>query len=333
MEKLTEVLQQYAVYPQAIVHVTDRLYKVKADGKQYALKRSRLKDKQLDIWQTVYHLASKKGLPEILPVYLTVNKQLYVENGGEIYYLSPWIEGTIFRFEQKTIESLYKILGKLHLRTKKKYKLNKSSVEKEFSSYKSNCKAEEKKLLIGIEAIENRHFPSPFELQVLTHYRDLSHALKQSQYLAEQIISYTNDAEEWTASLTHGGLRESHIFEQYIINWEQAAYRHPYQDLYEFFTSECAKGYRRTDRFIEGFPTYLEENPFTDLELSMLKLYLLDTSDYLALIDEKQANNRANRSMVEKTIALEKNYRRIQFGLYFNNAVTALESAHTVEGD
>ncbi|MBN6205661.1 phosphotransferase [Ralstonia pickettii] len=333
MEKLTAVLQQYAIYPQAIINVTNRLYKVKADGKQYALKRSRLKEKKLEMWQSVYHTAGKKGLHEVLPVYLTADKKLYVENAGEIYYLSPWIEGEISHFDKKALEHFYRMLGRLHLQTKQINKLDTDSIEENFTSYKDICAGEEKKLLTIIEAIERKHFPSPIELQILTQYRDLSQALKQSQFLSDQIIFHTKDSAEWTTSLVHGNLRERHIFKQNFINWEKAAFKHAFHDLSDFFTNESAKGQRQAERFIEYFPVYLEENPFTEFELSMLKLYLLSTTEYLTLLDENRNPRRQGISMVEKTIELEKNYRRIQFGLHFNKTVAPLESRQTTEGD
>ncbi len=331
MEKLTAVLQNYAIYPQAIIDVTDRLYKIKADGKQYALKRSRLTENNLEMWQSVYHTAGKKGLHEVLPVYLTKDKQLYVEDAGEIYYLSPWIEGEIAHFDKNALEHFYRILGRLHLQTKQTIKLDSTSIEENFTAYKDHCIKEEERLLTIIEVMERKHFPSPFELQILTQYRDLALALKQSQYLSDQIILHTKDAAEWNTSLVHGNLRGHHIFKQNLINWEKAAYKHAFHDLSNFFSNESANGERQAERFIEGFPVYLEENPFTDLDLSMLKLYLLNSAEYLSLVDKSRSYRSQGLSMVEKTIELEKCYRRIQYGLHFNKMIALLEPEQATE--
>lgn len=329
MDKITTILQQYSILPQAIVNVTARVYKVKANGKQYALKHSRSKPDQLKMWTSVYHIANEEQLAIILPVYLTNDKQLYVEMEGEIYYLTPWIEEDNSNLDRENVQKLLRKLAKIHLRTKQVHKLNRNDMEETFRSYQNNCREYEIKLLKVIEIFEQRHYLSPFELQVLTHNRDLSYALKTSQMLVDRILSLIEGDSNWGTSLIHGNLQRSHFFEQYIINWEQASFKHAIHDLNHLFLTESESGFYKSELFMHSFPVYLEENPLSRLELSLLNLYLLNTQSYFNILETYQTDRSRNNSMVEQTIQLEKAYRNIIFGLNFNEQVDAFNVAAT----
>lgn len=329
MEKITTILQQYSILPQAIVNVTSKVYKIKANGKQYALKHSRLKSNQLKMWTSVYHIANEEKLAIILPVYLTNDKQLYVEMEGEIYYLTPWIEEGNSQLNKESVEKLFKKLAKIHLRTKQVHKLNKNDMEESFLSYQKNCKEYEVKLRSIIELFEQRHYPSPFELQVLTQNRNLSYALQTSQELVDRILSLIEGDSNWGTSLTHGNLKKNHCFEQYIINWEQASFKHAIHDLNHLFQTESEFGFYKSQLLIHSFPVYLEENPLSRLELSLLDLYLLNTQSYFNILEMYQTDRKRNISMVEQTIQLEKAYRNIIFGLEFNEQMDAFNVAAT----
>lgn len=318
MEKITAILQNYSIFPQGIVNITDRLYQIKANGKQYALKRSKLKADKLENWKLVYHLAHQNGLQAILPIYLTDQKQLYVEMAGDIYYLSPWINERKRDYSIESIEKLFHNLGDIHLRTKHIQQINKEDLEKNFLPYKKQCGDDEKKLFRIIERIEKKHYPSPLELQVLTHYRDLSYSLKISQQLVDRIMSERETDASWGTSLIHGNLESGHCFEEYFINWENASVKHAIHDLSHFFQSETVNRYRNMELLIQAFPAYLEENPLNRLERALLSLYLLNMSTYLNALETYSADQRHRISTVEQTMDLEKMYRRIQFGLKFN---------------
>lgn len=318
MDKLQTILQHYSILPQGVVHVTNRLYQIKADGKQYALKRSDLDDVQLKSWLKAYHLAEEKNLHTVIPLYLTNQRELFVKVEGDIYYLTPWVEGKINAYNKMNLENLFSSIGEIHLRTKRFHPLDKDHLEKNFLPYQKKCSKDEQQLLHTVERLEKKHYPSPLELQILTHYRDISYALRTSKILVDEMIRQAEKESGWGTSLLHGNLEKSHCFEHYFINWEKASIDHPIHDLVYFFHNETANTYQHTELLLQTFPAYLEENPLNSLEFLLLRLYLLNSSNYLHYIEYDQLNLRRNISMIEQTIHVEKMYKRIEFGLKFN---------------
>lgn len=324
MEKITEILQQYGIFPQAIVQVTDRVFKIKAAGKQYALKRSKLDKNSLEVWQKVYEMAAGSNLHEVIPVYLTQQRKLYVEYDGDNYYLTPWIEGNKRNVDENRVHSIYRQLGRIHVQTKKIFNLDQSEWKKGFQIYKKSCERYEKRLFAWIEELEQIRYPSPFELQVLTHFRDIRLCLHRSQFLVDQILHLSESEINWGVSLIHGNLTSDHIFEHFLINWEQAVFNHAIIDLTNLLHHEAAEEPHLRKYFIEEFSVYLEEHPLNRLEQSVLCLYLLDPSDYLKYVEDYHRGRVSHQSQINLSMELEKIYRKISLGLAFDHHIANL---------
>src|SRR5699024_9481507 len=197
---------------------------------------------------------------------------------GEVYYLTPWIEGKKISYDKTNMENVLSSIGEIHLRTKRFQSLDKLHLEKNFLPYQKKCVNDEQKLMQTMERLEKKHYLSPFELQIVTYYREVSHALRLSNELVDQMISQAEKESGWCTSLVHGNLEWGHCFEHYFINWECASIDHPIHDLVHFFHSETVGFYKHSELLIQAFPAYLEENPLNSLESSLLRLYLLNTS-------------------------------------------------------
>lgn len=317
MNKHAAILQQYQVLPQGMIQITDRLTQVKANGKKYALKRSRLTTKNVDDWLNVYYQAHERNLSGVLPLYMTTTKELYVEAEGEIYYLMPWLETTARDPSKEVYGELLRSIGNVHLETKQVSSLKDHHLEEEFLAYQHHCLKSEEKLLHYIKEFEKKYYPSPLELQVLTHYRDLSFALKESKQLVTTITRELEEEVYWGRSLKHGKLDQNHFLQPYLINWEEASMDHAMYDLLDLFSSEIANNYRSVDFLLEAFPSYLDENPLQTIELAMISLHLLNLDDYLVDLNHFHSIKQRRESMISQTMQMDKRYRKIVFGLRF----------------
>lgn len=319
MEKISEILQAYAIFPQAIVRVTDRVFKIKANGKQFALKRSRLTKTSVKTWQSAYHQAARQNLYEVIPIFLTQDKQLYVENEGDIYYLTPWIENQTRNINEDKIRSIYQQVGRIHVQTKSMYQLNRKEMDHSFQSYKKSCMENEHRIQVWVERMEQTHYPSPFELQVLTNYRDLRLSLYRSRQLVDEIVALSDSETNWGICLNHGSLQLDHLFNHYIINWERASYKHAIYDLNDLFNYTAVEQPDWRDTLIQSFSTYMEENPLNRLEQALLSLYLLNTKEYVKLVENHFRSGPVKDSEVKRSIKLEHLNRRVVFGLSFDS--------------
>lgn len=318
MEKITEILQEYAISPQAIVPVTERVHKIKANGKEFALKRSRLDRNTLNRWLATYRTASELGLSEIIPVYLTVRKRLYVKREDEYYYLTPWIEKNKRPYGKKTVENVYRHIGNIHVRTKKLTTLETNRWIDPFDSYKKYCEEKERRLTTWMERLEQKHYPSPVELQILTHYQNVRTSLRRSGQLTEEILSLSESDTGWGVCLNHGNLEQGHFFERYIINWEKASYQHPVHDLTGMLHHEAVHAPQLTEDYIQSFSAYLDEHPLNPLERTLLVLYLMNSTEYLRMVEVYVLSRVRDESEIEWSMKLEQNYRKVITGLMFD---------------
>lgn len=318
METVKKVLTSYAVYPLKIEQITGALYRIEDGNRVYALKRSSLTSKSVSNWENVFHQVNAQHNMNILPVYLTKNRKLYEQNGDTIYYLTPWVEG-----KRQSIERLYHCIGNVHAKTKRSRPIDVQSVEHSFHTYKSQCIERHKQLLTYVEQFEENKYLSPFELLVCTHYRDLESVFRKTHKRVDQFIQENHEETVWNYSLCHGDLRFTHFLngdQTYLINWEKAKYENAIQDLVDFFKCETMVYDAPAESFIKSFTTYMDANELTKQELYLLTAYLLDTADYIKLIEDYVEHTSLN-SMVYQIQSLQYSYRQLVFGLHWSDYV------------
>lgn len=309
VKDIRKVLTSYSIFPKHIKNVSKNLYKV-SDGKStYALKKSSLADKNLQNWLTVYHEAQMKQLTQIMPVCVTKENKLYDQMDGVIYYLSPWVQ-----HEQYSIEMLYRSIGHIHQQTKQNKKIETKHITGKFNDYKNYCEQIGNKLLKHLNNFESKHYMSPLELQVCTHYHHLEFALKESIRRIEIFVTELGDHDSWNYSLCHGNLKLTDIKGDKIINWEDASYNNSITDFVCFFNNEINQYDSEVEQLINLFPTYMESNKLTTLELSLLTIHLLDLSLYIQKL-EQYMTNQLEQSMILQVQHLETAYRKLLFGI------------------
>lgn len=309
MKDIRKVLASYNIYPKHIKKISSHLFKITDEKGTYALKKSSLSDKDIQSWLTVYHEAQIKQLTQIMPVYITKKNKLYQQINGVIYYLSPWIH-----HEEYSIKMLYHSLGHIHQQTKQKAKIESKQIIKTFNDYKKYCEQIGNKLLGYLNDFESKHYMSPLELQVCTHYHHLEFALKESIRRIDVFTIELSEQASWSYSLCHGNLKLTDIVGENIINWEKTSYNNAITDFVCLFNNGINHVESDVEQWINLFPTYMELNKLTTLELSLLAIHLLDVSLYIQKLDQYITNQR-EKSMIVQIQHLDTVYRKLLFGI------------------
>ena len=319
VEEIRRVLHLYQIIPQSITKVTDHVYKIYDGHHYYALKKSVLTSDTVRGWEFVYHQAHHLYLPDVLPVLMPKSRKLYVEYAGHIYYLSPWIEQREYR-----LTALFHAIGYIHAKTKRSYRLDQEKdLVRMFTQYKEHCQQHEQKWLAYIDLFEQKRYMSPFDLQVCTHFREISVVFQVLYERIDAFLDLMKEEEKWSYSLCHGNLRCSHfLYDQkgYLINWEHARFEHPIVDLSRFFKQEIIESQLSPDSMIEAFSVYMEENKLQLSELYLLIIYLLDPAHYMRQV-QSYVDRPKYDSMINQVIPLEPILRQLQFGLQFSEHV------------
>ncbi|RDW21657.1 hypothetical protein [Oceanobacillus chungangensis] len=314
MDTVKRVLHAYGIYPEEIQEVTAQLYRVN-DGKHtYALKKSSLTVQTISQWEYVYKQANILHLTAIVPVYLTVDGNLFMELNEIYYYLSPWIDESNQAMTKPWLDNVLINLATIHEKTKRTQSISTGNLKKSFTSYQSYCEQVKKDLLDIVIEFEKSRYMAPFELQVCTQYRDLEYALNESNKRIDQFID-SDDAEFlWNTSLCHRSLNHSHLPGSFIINWERANYENAVNDLVSFFHYEASNFDGPTEKLIELFPTYNDIYRLSKPEHQLLNIYLLDPTNYTNLVSN-YFQKTTKYSMIHQVQSLQKEYRKLIFGL------------------
>ncbi|WP_249870962.1 phosphotransferase [Oceanobacillus saliphilus] len=314
MDSINEVMQAYKVYPIATEKITDRLYLVKDGQRKYALKRSRLKEADIAAWQRIYYIANQKNLSEIVPIYLTKDGIMYYEKNQSYFYLTPWIEKPSRHDRKDAIENSMFSLANLHGKTKTSQRISINSVKQNFNTYQAFCKQVPDELHAVVLQFEKNRYMSPFELLVCTQYRDLEYASKMNNDIINEFLDQKDEYITWNSCLCHGNLKQEHILNRHILNWEKARFDQPAVDLANYINNMTGDYDQSVDMITGAFKIYKEKNDLTGLELKLLSIYLLNPSPYITVIRE-YLKKPSDRSIADQIKDIQRHYRRIIFAI------------------
>ncbi|WP_280141229.1 phosphotransferase [Lentibacillus halodurans] len=304
------------MYPHQIRKISERLYQVSDGQHVYALKQSRLTKNTVQKWEQIYHQAYALNLPNILPVYLTRQSDLYVKMDDSYYYVTPWI----FEYQQSREQAItngFETIGNIHAKTKQSISIDTDSILGNFRQYRQKNAELQNILLDYVSRFEQNRFMSPFELQVCTHYHVLTRLLPE---LDDHTVRFMNELEsdqKWTYCLCHGHLTLSHFLHHrhtYLINWEQAAYDHAVFDLTTLLHGQVRHYDLSPEQLVELFSAYNRKNPLNTSEKHLLTIYLLDPAHYMSLIDN-YVEHPEQQTMIKRTQLLQSAFHQLELGL------------------
>ncbi|MFC3040027.1 hypothetical protein ACFOGI_07155 [Virgibacillus xinjiangensis] len=324
MESIQRVMNAYSIYPANITQITDRLFRIQDGQGDYALKRSLMTHETAVSFENTYHLASSRNLDAVLPVYLTHNRKLHVEMDGHIYYLTPWVQTDEHRGRKDHIKGIYRHLGDIHARTKRKKDLAQEDAWKRFDTYRDYCQSTHRELTSFIGQFEKKRYMSPVELLVCTHFKELEAACHIGSKRTEQLVDSAKKDGTWSWSLCHGNLRMSHTLQTaadpFFINWENSRFDNAVSDLTGLYSRETLYHNHPGSWFIELFGSYMQRNRLSETELHLLVIHMLDPSHYMKLV--KQYTGKADKGrMMDYIPPLQRYYRRVLFGLEFSQHI------------
>ncbi|WP_407272745.1 hypothetical protein [Radiobacillus sp. PE A8.2] len=318
METIYKVLQAYQLAPTEVRQITNRLYQVQSSQYSFALKRSRLKDTNINQWKHVYQTASQQQLSAIVPIYMTNNRGIFVQDQQEIYYLSPWKQQIESDEPEHEIESFYASIAKIHKQTKNEQKIDVKDIEKLIDNEKNQLAQLRRKLLSYVEKYERRRFMSPFELRVCMQFRDLEQVFSELDDWYDYYLEDVTEDKLLYSCMCHGNLRTTHMVYQnsqtYFINWERSFFGNSMTDLAIYYYHAFQYHDSYMDQLINAFPIYEKYNPLASSEKSLLAIYLLYPSSYLSVIESYEKKN-AKKAQPFQIRSLEQSYRRLMHGL------------------
>ncbi|WP_058307226.1 protein kinase family protein [Gracilibacillus massiliensis] len=314
----SKVLTAYQIQPEEIEQITERVYRIKANSQQFALKRSRLEPNDLGRWLAIHQFIQHRQINGFVPLFLTNKKQPFYQDQSDIYYLMPWIER---RYQEQPIDEYATVIhamGQLHASTMNHHQItslrqNKSNLEQQFQQELSSYREQ---MLTYVRYFEAKRFMSPTELQICMYYRDFEQLFNQLERWQEVYLEELEETDQMKYTLCHGNLMNSHYVitttNTYFLSWESSIMTSPTFDLVTYFQHlfqfhDCDLG-----KIKESFSVYCRYIDLSDYEKSLLVLQMLSPANWLQSV-RKCSQPERSRNLMKDSIELEKQYRILLF--------------------
>lgn len=315
---LKEIFQAYGIDSSAVLHKKDNIFYIRTETEQFIVHKVSMNEAQLTLWESVFHYANEYKIESILPVYPTVQGDLFVMRKNHVFYLTPHIETV----KTKNIVTLFQVVANIHTKTKRTFIIHKRTLMDSFKRYNEEMKSNRLYLRQMIDLFEQQQYMSPMELQVCSHFHVVDDAFELSIHhitgLLELCEKDENKHMEWSSSLCHNRLSMNYVLEkhvQYITSWEAASLANATEDLSLFCRNEFLRNEYPLADFIEGLIKYDEVYALNDVEEHILAIHLLQPLTYVENI-RKYVNTREEKSVISSVIEVERIFRGIANSYY-----------------
>lgn len=314
MENIMEAAAAYRIHPTQVETITERVAKIEYQGKHYAIKKGNFKEGEVNLWKHVYDVAAEQRISAILPLYVTERKNRFIDKDSGMYYLSPWVESHNAKHRP---QELFIALGELHEKTVITETIESEAFIGPYIRYQQTVEQLYHHLLAYMEQCETSWYMSPKELLICTQFHDVE---KACQLLKRHLDAYAlsiNENQTWRYALCHGRLDQSHVLQSeqlFIINWDQAHYSNPMDDLIYYFNQQTKRFTAPIDELLEALDEYADIFSLLESELHYLSIHLLNPLPYLQTIQTIRGQEDAT-SMLGQVKQLQQLFRQMMFGM------------------
>lgn len=297
--RIGSVLQAYGLEAQ-FLEKRDSVYKVYARSGNYILKEIPAKV-GLDFVRNIHHMA-QKGFQRLVPVFPTLDGRYGVLDGTTLYYLMPFVMNERLEERQEKMDKMLKELARLHLLSVKEETVSTEDREQHYQILDGEWEKESDFLETFLKECEEEWYPSPFQLQFLTFYLDVSQALKYARNKLEQWYEESKDQEKVRTVLVHGKVNLDHfLFDEkglgFFTSFERSVYGSPSHDLLPFIYQVVDTPMKPHEDLIFALQSYFSHFPLKKEELLLFQAYLAHPGKLTTVVQQYHAKEHRRNEM------------------------------------
>ncbi len=288
-QEVVDVLASYKLSAYEVEVQSDKVYKAYTPVGPVAVKRSSLDRQTIQDWIEVYRKIESYQFQHVVPLYMTSERELFVEHKGAIYYVMPWIETPNRDTPPYPFEQLYRTIGQMHKRSLHTKVVKREDYEDLMNNRKTQLQNYREVLAKWVTTFEQRHYMSPVELQICTHYRDLDKVCEIGMEWCDRFLDDLEEDKQIRTALIHGNVKPTHfVYDDstpYLLNWERAKTYYPVYDITTYFYHVLRYHDAPVDQLISTFSYYEEQLPLLNSERCLLALFLLNPEPYIHQVE------------------------------------------------
>ncbi|WP_226667170.1 spore coat protein YsxE [Metabacillus litoralis] len=334
VEGIAPLLKQYDLNLEYSKEISKRAVKVYTDNGSYVLKK--LSKNINPYFLESFSILDQQKYSKYVPLVKNRSNQSISQMNGDYYYLMPWLTNETEEERDARHQYLFKEVAELHRRTEKEIKLSNEAAAGHFESFEKHL--DETKLYYEsfVEECEQKLYLSPFELQAVTYFIEVSRAIDFSKKKLTEWYEKMQEKDSSRMVLTHGKISARHFLYDgegngYLTNFENSKYAAPIDDFL-FFINRTAKTYPiPSDDCVNWFYTYQKSYPYTDEEMLLFLSYLSYPERICRLI--KSYSPKSKSTELEHNKQLVRSYWQFKNIEYFVMKVSEIEEKRKLEAE
>ncbi|MBD1381190.1 spore coat protein YsxE [Metabacillus arenae] len=310
-EKIRAIVSHYGLDIEYVEVISKKVYKVYTAQGSFALKElsSARNQRFFETYENLY----KSNYQSFVPIFSTKEQHPIVTDGEKQYYLMPWYLPFQDEERDERHKYLFKEAAELHKKTIKEIPLNKEETRIYYEKTKQLWNENKMNYEKFVDKSEKKWYVSPFELQALTYYIEASRATDFALEKLDEWFEAVKDLEETRIVYIHGRLSAHHFLYDdegtgHFINFEQAAYAPPINDLLLFYFRTLNSYPVTCNECVDWFYTYSANFPLKEEEKNLFLSYLAYPNSIYKVVQSYQKKNRSKKSQLEETKEITKAY-------------------------
>jgi spore coat protein YsxE len=335
VDEFKPLLRHYDIKTEYTEEISRKAIKVYTNSGTYVLKKLTRKCNPSFIDSLT--ILTQQRYSNYIPILKNRHQQLISQNNGEYFYMMPWLPNETEHELDARHQYLFKEVAKMHSRTEKEIKLNGQEAKSHYETLTKRW--EETKVFYEtfVDQCEQRLYLSPFELQAVTYFIEVSRAIDYSKKQLKEWSEKMEEKEKTRVVLNHGKISAHHFLYDdngigHLTNFEQAKYAAPIDDFL-LFMNRTAKTYpTQCDDCVNWFYTYQKGYPFTEGEMLLFLSYLA-YPDWICSIIKGYVQNNRKQTELERNQQLVKAYWHFKNTEYFVMKVSEIEEKKKMEAE
>ncbi|PMC37144.1 spore coat protein YsxE [Bacillus sp. UMB0899] len=335
LSEIRPLLRDYNLYPEYTEDLSKKAIKVYTDTGPFVLKK-------LTKGFNPYFVDSLRMLKDHkysqhVPLVSNSQQQLLSYYNGEYYYLMPWLSNEQEEERDARHQYLFKEVANLHKKTEKKLDINEQDVKSHYDVMIKRWDETKAMYEAFVEQCEQKIYLSPFELQAVTYYTEVSRAIDFSKRKLEEWSNLMDEKKTTRVVLNHGKISARHFLYDddgngYLTNFERSKYASPIDDFLLFMNRTANTYPIQSDDCINWFYTYQKAYPYNSEEMSLFLSYLAYPDRLCQLIKNYNKNNKQH-SELDRNRHLVKAYWQFKNIEYFVMKVSEIEEKKKMEAE
>ncbi|MFC5712672.1 hypothetical protein ACFPU1_07750 [Thalassorhabdus alkalitolerans] len=303
--EIKQTLQSYGLKPNKWERIGN-VFKVECYQGTFALKQSQFPADSLDRFLQTMRYFEREQIYSVVPLYPNRYGEFAVQGSKATYYLMPWVlEDT--RHAAGKEERILETLGLMHRFSERM----EESADEYVTSFGEQVQRKKERELLELERyadeIERKHYFSPFELAILTHFPFIHQLYQESQKHFNTWLEISREKQQVRTVRCHGCPSVEHAVidsqgNTYLINFEKTRDDSPAWDLAYFFRDSFEKGLWDNIDAYRWMTIYEKQFPLAEADRSLFLSHLLSPYSLVSPIKEYQT---------KRSRALEKEYVRL----------------------